>query len=143
MTKAGTDTGTDQEQLNKRYRYWRIRMMYSMVTGYGIFYFVRKNISIINPELSKQLGFSAEQIGLILGVSSMVYGLSKFANGILADILSPRILMSVGLGASAIINLICGFNDVFLVLLLLWSVNSFFKAWERLLVLVCSQIGSA
>ncbi len=123
MNKANTD----EKQLDAKFLYWRIRMMYSMVAGYGVFYFVRKNISFINPELSKELGFTAEGIGLILGVSSMIYGVSKFANGILADILSPRMLMSVGLGASAIINLICGFNDVFFVLLLLWSVNSFFQ----------------
>ena len=35
---------TDSAEVDKSYRYWRVRTMYAMFIGYAVFYFCRKNL---------------------------------------------------------------------------------------------------
>ena len=37
---------TSTPEYRKTYRYWRIRIMYTTMIGYAVFYFVRKNMSL-------------------------------------------------------------------------------------------------
>ena len=45
LTDSKLTTQTDISE----YPYWRNRVMYSMLTGYAVFYFIRKNMSVANP----------------------------------------------------------------------------------------------
>ena len=76
---------TDTAEVKRLYQHWRMRTLYSMVIGYAIFYFCRKNLSIANPVIREELGMSATEMGLVLAVHSIVYGVSKFLSGIVAD----------------------------------------------------------
>ena len=49
--------------------------------------------------------------GVILTLIGLIYGISKFINGILADRTNARWHLVIGLGACAIINLIFGWSD--------------------------------
>ena len=42
---------TDEQEIKKLYRSWRIKMFFSMYFGYALFYFTRKNLDIIKPTL--------------------------------------------------------------------------------------------
>lgn len=79
-----------------------------MILGYTFYYFVRKHFSVVMPALESELGITKVQLGAFLTINGIVYGLSRFANGFLADRFSRRILMTVGLLLSAATNfLIC------------------------------------
>ena len=56
-----------------------------MMIGYAIFYFCRKNFSMAMPYFLSDMGYTKTDLGIILTLFSIVYGVSKFCNGILAD----------------------------------------------------------
>lgn len=81
-----------------------------LMVGYICYYFLRKNFSAAIPAMEVQLGLSKVQLGIFLTLNGIVYGLSRMVNGILADRYSKRVLMSLGLVLSCIINLAICFS---------------------------------
>ncbi len=110
-------------ELAGTYRYWRVRTLYAMVIGYAVFYFVRKNFSIANPRIREDLGISATEMGFILGAHLIVYGVSKFLSGIVADRSNARYFMAIGLALSALLNLCFGFSSSIYLLGMFWIMN--------------------
>src|SRR3989339_882966 len=84
---------TDTDLIENRYKYWRTRVLYSTIVGYALFYFVRKNLSIAMPAIEADLGITKTDLGLFLTLHGVLYGVSKFANGFLADRANPRYFM--------------------------------------------------
>ncbi len=78
------------------------KILFWSTVGYGSFYFVRKNFSIAMPVMEKQLGLSKANLGLILTLHGLLYGVSKFFGGIAADRANARVMMSLALLASAL-----------------------------------------
>ncbi len=117
----------DPTRIKSDYRYWRTRIMYSMMSGYAVYYFVRKNFSIANKSISEEFHFSNTEMGLILSAATVAYGISKFASGILVDILNPRFLMSAGLILSALTNIFFGMGAGLTVFIVLWALNNLFQ----------------
>jgi OPA family glycerol-3-phosphate transporter-like MFS transporter/OPA family sugar phosphate sensor protein UhpC-like MFS transporter len=95
--------------------------------GYGTFYFVRKNFSFAMPLMEKQLGLSKSDLGLILTLHGVLYGISKFTNGILGDRADGRKFMALGLAASAVVNVFFGFSTALVTLIVLWMINGWFQ----------------
>ena len=95
----------DQEKVKKEYRYWRIRIFYSMYLGYVFYYFTRKSFTFAMPSLMDSLGYDESQLGFLGTVWALTYGLSKFSSGILADRSNPRYFMSIGLILTGIFNI--------------------------------------
>ena len=62
-----------------------MRTLIATMIGYALFYFVRKNFSLAMPGLEADLGISKTSLGIFLTLNGLVYGLSRFVNGILAD----------------------------------------------------------
>jgi len=116
-------------EIDKDYKYWRLRIMYSMFIGYVVFYFTRKNIAFIMPALVHDLHFSKEQLGLLGSAFYIVYGLSKFLSGILSDKCNPRYFMAFGLIATGITNICFGFSSSLIMLCSFWILNGFFQGW--------------
>ena len=114
-----------------RYRYWRIRIMYTTIFGYATFYLVRMNFAMSIPTLEKQFGYSKAQLGMIITVFSIIYGMGKFINGYISDRSNARYFMTIGLLGSAAINLIVGFGESLLFFGILWAINAWFQsmAW--------------
>ncbi|MBM4290456.1 MAG: MFS transporter [Deltaproteobacteria bacterium] len=105
------------------FRRWQVRVMGGMMFGYALFYIVRKNISMALPGMSEELGYSNTQLGVLLTGTSLVYGVGKFLNGVIADHANPRWFMVIGLLASALINVLFGLSGAFWALLGLWLLN--------------------
>lgn len=101
--------------------------MYSTMIGYAAFYFVRKNFSLAMPVFLKDLGYTKTDLGIILSLFSIVYGFSKFLNGILADRANPRYFMALGLVFSAVTNLFFGFSSGLFLFGLFWVMNAWFQ----------------
>ena len=90
--------------LTSKYRYWEWRTIIVLMLGYALYYFVRKNFSIAIPAIEQELGISKAQLGIFLTLNGIIYGFSRFVNGILVDRFSKKNIMAVGLLISAAIN---------------------------------------
>lgn len=98
------------KEQKKKYVYWQWRTLVVLMLGYAFYYFVRKNFSVVMPALEAELGITKVQLGLFLTLNGIVYGLSRFANGFLADRFSRRKLMAAGLFLSAAANFFICFS---------------------------------
>ncbi len=96
------------QQTIKKYNYWQWRTLIVLMIGYALFYFVRKNFSIVMPALEAELGLTKAQLGIFLTLNGIIYGVSRFINGFLADRISRKAMMAAGLLLSAIVNILIG-----------------------------------
>lgn len=92
------------------FKYWQTRTIIATMVGYALFYFVRKNFSFAIPGLTAEFGISKTSFGIIMTVIGLIYGLSRFLNGIFADRLNARIYMAVGLLLCSLANFAFGFG---------------------------------
>lgn len=103
--------------------------------GYALFYFVRKNFSFAMPGLAAEYAISNTSFGIILAIVGLVYGLSRFANGLLADRMNARYHMSLGLLLCAAASLAFGFAPALLGIEIGVAPHSLVVAFGVLLVL--------
>jgi len=94
----------------KKYRYWEWRTIIVLFVGYALFYFVRKNLGIAIPAMEAELGITKTQLGIFLTLHSIIYGFSRFVNGILVDRFSKKKIMSLGLLLTCLVNLFICFS---------------------------------
>ena len=99
------------EQTNKFNR-WQWRTIIGTMIGYAIFYVVRKNFSFAIPGLTAQYGITKTAFGIIMTLIGVIYGASRFVNGIIADRSNGRWHMAIGLTGSAIVNILFGFGAI-------------------------------
>jgi sugar phosphate permease len=95
---------------------------------YGAFYFCRSNISAAIPGMEAELGLSKTEIGTILGGLKLAYGAGQLINGQLAERVSPRLLLAIGMFTSAALNAVFGLATGFYFLLFVWAANGYFQA---------------
>jgi len=95
---------------------------------YGSFYFCRNNLAVALPGMQSELGFTKAQLGTILMSLKLAYGVGQFINGQLAERISPRKLLGVGMVSSAILNVLFGFGTAFYFLLFVWAANGYVQA---------------
>ncbi|HRD55013.1 MAG TPA: phosphoglycerate transporter protein PgtP [Parachlamydiaceae bacterium] len=119
----------DSEVVEKKYQYWRIRILYSTFIGYAFYYFTRKSFSIAMPGIIQDLHFDKSQLGLLGSIFSVTYGFSKFASGILGDRVNPRYFMSIGLLLTGIVNILFGLSSSILMFALFWGLNGYFQGF--------------
>lgn len=121
----------DKAEVDRLYRYWRLRIFYSMYIGYGLFYLTRKSYTSIYPFLLADTGldFTKADLGRIASVFAVTYGLSKMLSGVVSDRSNPRYFMSVGLILTGVLNIIFGLSSAWWVLAVVWGLNGFFQAW--------------
>lgn len=94
----------------RSYKYWQWRTLIVLMIGYACYYFLRKNLSAALPAMESELGLSKAQLGAFLTANGIVYGISRFVNGIIADHANKRRMMSLGLLLSCFINLAICFS---------------------------------
>lgn len=118
---------TDPALIQTGYSLWRNRVLLASIIGYATFYLVRENIGMAMPVMEKTLGLSKIQLGTFLTLNGVLYGVSKFINGFFADRCNARSFMSVGLAASALLNVAFGFNTTAVALGMIWLFNGWFQ----------------
>lgn len=96
---------------NKSFSHWQWRIIISSMIGYSMFYFVRKNFSFAMPALGAEYGITNTSFGIILSLVGIIYGVSKFVNGVIADRANARWHMALGLGVCVVLNFIFGWSD--------------------------------
>lgn len=111
------------------YRYWRPRLLFSMVVGYAAFYLTRKSVNFVLPAMQIDLGLTKGDIGLLGTLFYLSYGVSKFAAGLWHDKHGERWFMGVGLLATGVLNILFAFGSNLTMLLIIWTLNGFFQGW--------------
>ena len=97
-------------QTKHTFRHWQWRVIICSMIGYSMFYFVRKNFSFAMPALGEAYGITNTSFGIILSLVGIIYGISKFINGFIADRANARWHLVIGLTICALLNYIFGFS---------------------------------
>ncbi len=119
----------DEDSIKKAYKYWRLRIFYSMYVGYIFYYFSRKSFTFAMPTLMKDLGFDKSDMGILASIMAITYGLSKFISGVLSDRSNPRYFMAMGLILTGVANILFGFSSSIALFALFWGLNGWFQGW--------------
>lgn len=90
-----------QEKIDPAYKRLRLQVFLGIFIGYAGYYLVRKNFSLVMPDLIAQ-GYSKGELGLIASAVSISYGISKFVMGGISDRSNARVFLSLGLILSAL-----------------------------------------
>src|ERR1044071_217191 len=123
-------------EVDRKYRYWRVRVLATSMIGYAIFYFVRANDAVPVKAMQADLGMTKAQLGLISTLGGVTYGISKFVNGFLGDHANPRYFMAIGLTICAVMNFFFGASSAFAFLAGFWIMNMWaqgmgFPPWAK------------
>jgi OPA family glycerol-3-phosphate transporter-like MFS transporter/OPA family sugar phosphate sensor protein UhpC-like MFS transporter len=109
------------------YKYWQRRTLISAIAGYALYYLVRKNLSVAMPAMQTELGVSKLDLGIFLTAHGLLYGVSKFVNGVIGDYVNARWFLTAGLVVCALINIQFGLSSSVLAFGLLWAANGWFQ----------------
>lgn len=119
----------DKELVRTEYRYWRIRILYSMFIGYAFYYFTRKSFTFAMPGLIQDLHFDKSDLGILGSILSITYGISKFASGVIGDRANPRYMMAIGLILTGVFNICFGLSSSIFFFALFWGLNGWFQGF--------------
>jgi sugar phosphate permease len=120
-------TLTDPSKIQGQFRRWQRRVLFFSIIGYALFYFVRKNLSMAMPAMSRDLHLDKVTLGWFLTLHGLLYGVSKFANGFIGDRANARVMMVVGLAGSAVLNVFFGLSSTVAALGIIWMFNGWFQ----------------
>ncbi|MBD5196464.1 MAG: MFS transporter [Bacteroides sp.] len=106
----------------------RLATFISATCGYALYYVCRLSMNIVRKPIVDDGLFTETELGIIGSCLFFVYAVGKMANGFLADRCNARRFMATGLLLTAIVNLILGFTNMFLVFAVLWGLNGWFQS---------------
>ena len=107
---------------------WRKRTVALLWITYAGFYLCRVNLPAAQKDLAQAEGFSKRQLGLLLSALKLCYAVGQLLNGFLADRLGPRLILVIGLTASATLNLSFAHASGLRAMALIWAANGYFQA---------------
>ena len=96
------------EEVDAAYKRYRTRTFWGVTAAYTLYYVCRMTLGVVKQPLIDGGILSAGQLGIIGSAFYFVYAVGKFTNGFLADHCNIRRFMAVGLGISALVNLVLG-----------------------------------
>lgn len=96
-----------EKQVAPHYKRLRLQVFIGIFIGYAGYYLVRKNFSMVMPDLIAR-GYTKGQLGIALSAISIAYGISKFIMGTVSDRSNARVFLTLGLVLSAATMIIMG-----------------------------------
>ena len=123
-------------EVDRTYRRLRTRTFWGVTVAYTLYYVCRMTLGVVKQPLIDGGVLTAGQLGIIGSAFYFVYAVGKFLNGFIADYCNIRRFMAVGIGISALMNLILGLLGLWnwpagLLLVafsLLWGVNGWMQS---------------
>ena len=109
--------------VDKIIKQWQVRIFAVTWLGYAGFYFVRKNFSVTMPIIIDELGYTKNDLAIVLTVYSLAYMVGQFVSGYLSDKWGPRLIVSVGLIIAVVANITMGLMGSLLAFVFLMGVN--------------------
>jgi MFS transporter, OPA family, sugar phosphate sensor protein UhpC len=103
----------------------RLITFIGIVFGYSCFYLTRNSLTYTAPALvaDASLGIGMTEIGTMTSIFPIAYGTSKFISGVLGSRTSPRLLLGLGLMATALCNVAFGFGASIVWFSVFWAIN--------------------
>jgi len=96
---------------------------------YASYYLCRYNLSIIAPELKKDLNLKNEEFGTIQTGRDWAYALGQFINGLFSDRLGGKLTMTLGALGTVLFNVLFGMTCI-------WLAGVKFTGWNWLLIAI-------
>ena len=123
-------------EVDGTYRRLRTRTFWGVTVAYTLYYVCRMTLGVVKQPLIDDGVLTAGQLGIIGSAFYFVYAVGKFLNGFIADYCNIRRFMAVGIGISALMNLILGLLGLWnwpagLLLAafsLLWGINGWMQS---------------
>ncbi len=107
------------------FKRWQNRIFFTLWITYASFYLGRLNFSVVLPQIMTDFGWTRADVGAIGTALFWSYAIGQFINGQLGDKFGARILITVGLTVSALMNLLFGFSQTLLAMIVIWSINGY------------------
>lgn len=114
--------------MEQTFNYWKKRTFFTLWITYGSFYLCRVNMSIALPDIMKEFGYSRTAVGMIGSAFFATYAIGQFINGQLGDKFGARKFITLGIIASAILNIIFGFTAALPAMVIIWGLNGYFQS---------------
>ena len=95
-----------------RFKKLQLRVLVMTMIGYTLFYFLRKNLAFAMPGLQQDYGITKTSFGIFLTLHGIVYGVSKYLNGVVGDRCNSRKFLCFGLFLCLLTNVAFGFGPV-------------------------------
>lgn len=117
-----------KDQIDPEYKKLRFQVFMGIFVGYAAYYLVRKNFSIIMPNLLEE-GYTKSQLGWVLSAISIAYGLSKFLMGNVSDRSNSKVFLTLGLVLSASTLMLMGLIPLFTSSVTIMFIVLFLNGW--------------
>lgn len=122
--QAVLSKGMDAD-LDRTFRKWRVRAFWGTWLAYAGFYLCRKTLTIAQPEMMKEFGWGANLVGVMLTGYHIGYAAGQFISGPLSDKWRVRKILTFGLAATVLLNILFGFSVSIFLMGLFWTLNGF------------------
>ena len=121
-------------------RSWQHRIFATVWITYFSYYLCRYNMSMAKSSMCTAYGWSAEDFGTVFTALTLMYALGQFVNGQLADRFGTRVIASIGVLGSVIMNIAVFIvtiaavpetaesGTVLYLIVAFWGLNGFFQA---------------
>ncbi len=117
-------------------------MVVALCATYGLLYLGRVNVSVVLPALAADLDLSLAEVGALGTVFFWFYGLFQFISGEVGSHVSPFRIVSLGLLATAIINVLFSFQSSLVIMLILWGMNGIAQSggWSPMVRILAERL---
>ena len=86
-------------------RRWQRRIFWSVWVTYFAYYLCRLNMPVAKTKLCQTYAWDNEQFGIVFTALTVMYAIGQFVNGQLADRFGTRVIASLGVIGSVLMNL--------------------------------------
>lgn len=98
----------EASKVDKRYSRMRWQVFLGVYLGYAAYYLVRKNFTLAMPFIKETYNFTESQLGTVLALNGIGYGISKFLMGGISDRSDARKFLPLGLILASIATIVAG-----------------------------------
>lgn len=117
-----------EEEKKKRLKRLQWSTFLAATLGYGLYYVCRLSLNVVKKPIVEEGVFSETELGIIGSVLFFTYAIGKFTNGFLADRSNINRFMTTGLLVTALVNLVLGFVNSFILFAILWGISGWFQS---------------
>ena len=117
----------------------------ALCATYGLLYLGRVNVSVVLPLVARDLDVGLAEVGALGTVFFWFYGIFQFVSGEVGSHVSPFRIVSFGLLATAIINLLFAFQSSLILMLALWAMNGIAQSggWSPMVRILAERLEAA
>ena len=128
MSRSHTETFGYSAEQYKTFRRYAVRYLLLFSLLYCFLYCTRLNLSGAAAAMTRSLGWTSREIGILTGTLFWTYGIGQLVNGRLSEIVGTSRFLMLSVLLSALVNIVMGFQSSLYVMVGLWGLNGFFQS---------------